>query len=281
MEGVDAGYFTALRMRLREGRFLTDDDRAGRTAAAVISGSLARQLWGDATAVGRTFRIKFSPEPGRGFGPYAVVGVTDDVRQSVMSLSPSHVYLAFDQQPLAGNAFLHLRTRGGDPLDAAPAIARIVRDMNPNLALGSVRSLAAIVDQDGLRPRLLARALAAFATLAMVIATIGLYAVSAWIAGLRQREAALRVALGASRASVTALLVRAGVTAVAGGVVLGWIAAWPLAATIASEVRGVAANDLATRLTAAALLVMISIAALLIPAWRASTANLAGLLRDQ
>ena len=89
MQGVDAGYFTALRIRLREGRFLNDGDRAGRDNAAVIGRALAQALWSGQPALGRKFRIKFSAEPGRGFGPYTVVGVAEDVKQSVMNATPA------------------------------------------------------------------------------------------------------------------------------------------------------------------------------------------------
>jgi putative ABC transport system permease protein len=279
LQGVNPEYFSALQMRLLEGRWLNADDRAGRENAAVISASLAR-AWGPASPLGRKFRIKFSQETGRGFGPYTVVGVADEVMQSVMNATPPQLYLAFYQQPLATNAFLQLKTRAA-PMDAAATVARVVRDLNPELALGSVNTLDAIVQAEGLRPRLLARALAWFALLAMAIAAIGLYAVSAWIAQLRRREAALRVALGAGRASVATLLARRGLVAIGGGLIAGWIAAVPLSAAIASELRGVSAADASTRVLVGVMLAVLSAVALFGPAWRASRGNLAALLRNE
>ncbi len=279
MQGVDAGYFEALQLRLREGRLIAAADRDGRDRVAVVGQALALAVWGEASPLGRTFRVRFSPEPGRGFGPYTVIGVVDDIRQSVMQPTPPQLFVAFQQQPLASNAFLQLRT-AGRPLDAAPAVARVVREMNPELPLGSVNSLDAIVQADGLRPRLLARALGATAAMAIAVAMIGLYAVSAWIAQLRQREAALRVALGANRASVAALLARRGVLAVGGGLLLGWMAAVPIAAMLASELRGVSAGDLSTRVAVSLVLMTVSSAALFAPAWRAASENLAALLRN-
>jgi predicted permease len=279
LQGVDPGYFASLRIRVQEGRVISADDRAGRANAAVISVSMARELWSGQSPLGRAFRIKFSQEPGRGFGPYTVVGVVDDVMQSVMRETPPQLYLSFAQQPIASNAFLQLRTRG-NPRDVAPDVERVIREMDPNLALASITTLEDLIAGDGLRPRLLARALAGVASLAMAIAVIGLYAVSAWIAHLRRREVALRIALGSDRVSVAALLARRGLLAVAAGLSIGWIAAWPLVRVIASEVRGLSADDMTSRLAVAALLGVISIGALLTPAWRASTGNLAGLLRD-
>jgi len=279
LQGVNPAYFDALRLRLREGRFIDTTDRSGRGNAAVISQSLARTLWPE-NPVGRKFRIKFSPEPGRGFGPYTVVGVVDDVMQSVMRPTPPQIYTAFYQQPIALNAFLQVKTRV-DPMQAAGAIARVVHDMDPDLPLGSVNTLESIVDAEGLRPRLLARTLAGLATLAVMIAMIGLYAVSEWIALLRQREAALRVALGADRQGVAAMLARRGLIAIASGLVLGWIAALPMAALIASEVKGVSANDVGTRLLVSLLLTIVSLTALFGPVWRVSSGNIAALLRNE
>jgi predicted permease len=278
MQGVDAGYLGALQLRLREGRWIAAEDDAARGRVAVIGQSLSRALWAGKSPLGRQLRIRFSPAPGRGFGPYTVIGVVDDVRQSVMSETPPQLYLSFQQQPVVMNGFLQLRTMGR-PLEAAPAVARVVRDMDPELALGSVNSLENLVEADGMRPRQLARALAAFAALAIVIAVIGLHAVSAWIAHLRQREAALRVALGASRSSVAALLARRGAIAIGMGLVLGWMASTLLASTLAAEMRGVAAGDLPTRVAVALVLLLISLAALFGPAWRVSAANLTALLR--
>jgi ABC-type antimicrobial peptide transport system permease subunit len=110
---------------------------------------------------------------------------------------------------------------------------------------------------------------------------IGLHAVSAWIAHLRQREAALRVALGASRSSVAALLARRGAIAIGAGLVLGWIGSTLLASALAAEMRGVAASDVPTRMMVALLLAGMSAATLLRPAWRASAADLVALLRAE
>jgi hypothetical protein len=279
MQGVDAGYFDALHLRLVDGRLLAGDDREGRPRVAVVSESLARLLAPGASAVGTAFRIKFAPDAGRGFGPYTVVGVVGDVLQSVIRPTPPQMYLAFHQQPLASNGFLQLKTIG-PPLSAAPAVARVVHEMNPELAVGSVTSLDAIVDADAARPRRLAAALAGFSILALAIATAGLYVVSVWIAQSRQREAALRVVLGARHASVAALLARRGLIAVAAGLVLGWLAAAPLSASISAELWGVSATDPSTRIVVAAVLALLSIAALLAPAWRAATADLATVLRN-
>ena len=130
-----------------------------------------------------------------------------------------------------------------------------------------------------MRSRVLGRVLMALALLAVTVALTGLYAVGAWLARQRQREAALRVALGAPQASVALLLARGGVVAVAAGLAIGWLAAAPMAALLASELRGVPPSDLTTRAIVATVLATVSLASLWRPAWRAASWNLAGILR--
>lgn len=282
IQGVSPGYFDALQMRVLDGRTFTDADRARSLRVAVVSRDAARALWRDANPIGRTFRIRFSAaDPGRpGFGPFTVVGIVDDSLRSLTAATPPQIYLPFAQQPLATNAFLHLKTSRA-PLSLAPEVARAVAEADPSLAIAQVTSLDALVAEEGVRPRLLARVLTALALVGSLIAAIGLYAVSVWMAQQRQREAALRVALGAARGAVTWLLVRRAGMVVFGGLAIGWWLAAPLSRLMAGELHGIAAHDLPTRLAVAALLATISSAALVRPAWSASSANLADLLRRE
>lgn len=282
LQGVNPAYFHALQITAIDGRLLTPEDRADRPRVAVISQSLAHSLWRAESPVDKTFRIRFSSaEPERpGFGPFRVVGVVEDHLRSLVDATPPQVYMPFDQQPIAANAFLQLKTTA-PPLEAVPAVRRVLADADPTIPLASVTSLEALVDGEGMRPRFLARVLVAMALLAVSIAAIGLYAVSSWIAQQRQREAALRVALGAERSSVALLLAKRGFAAVGGGLVIGWIAAAPLARLMASELHGVDASDLSTRVAVAAMMIAIAGLALWSPAWRAATLNLSELLRSE
>src|SRR5262245_19831729 len=110
IQAVNPAYFDALEMRLLDGRYLSSDDRPDRARVAVISRAVARALWDDEPAVGRTFRLRFSNAPGRGFGPYRIIGVVEDSLRSLVDATPPQVYLAFDQGPRVSNAFLQLKT---------------------------------------------------------------------------------------------------------------------------------------------------------------------------
>lgn len=282
IQPVNPQYFSALQMRLVEGRLLSADDRDTTMRVAVISASLAQTLWPGDTAVGRSFRIRFNvAEPTRpGFGPFTVVGVVRDSLRSLVEPTPPQVYMPFDQQPIAANGFLQLKT-AGDPLAAAPAVARVLHDADPNVPLSSVNALDAIVAASGRRPAFLARTLAGISLLAFAMALIGLHAVSAWMAQQRQREAALRVALGAERGAVALLLARRGFVATMAGIAAGWWITNALVRLLATDLHGVTADDLSTRLVTAILLSGIAAAALWRPAWQAATLNLSTLLKSE
>jgi predicted permease len=280
IQGVTPGYFAALEIPLRHGRFISADDGPNRERVAVVSESLAKAVWPSEAAVGQTFRLRFSAVATArpGFGPYRVVGVAADALRSLVEPTPPQVYLAFAQEPLAMNAFLQVKTTRA-PLESAPAVAKVLAALDPDVPLASVNTLDALIAAQGVRPRFLAQLLAGFAALALVVAVVGLYAVSAWIAARRRREAALRIALGANRRGVALLLARRGLVAVIGGLGAGWMAARPLTLLMAAELHGVSANDIGSRLAVAAALAVISIVAFCGPAWHASTGDLNRLLR--
>lgn len=282
IQPVNPQYFPALRMQLKHGRLITANDRETTRQVAVIGEGLARSLWPNGTAVGRAFRIRFNAaEPNRpGFGPFTIVGVVNDSLRSLVEPTPPQVYLPFAQQPLATSAFLQLKTTGV-ALDAAPLVARVLQEADPAVPLSAVSSLETIVESNGRRPGFLARVLAGVSVLALIMALIGLYAVTAWIAQQRQREAALRVALGAGRGEVALLLARRGLVATLAGIASGWWVADLLAKLLAGDLHGVAATDLSTRVTSALLLCAIATWAFWRPAWRATNFNLTALLRAE
>jgi ABC-type lipoprotein release transport system permease subunit len=150
---------------------------------------------------------------------------------------------------------------------------------DPTLSLNAAVPLDALVYESSVRPEFLARALTLLALAAVAVAVAGLYAVSSCLAQQRQREAALRLALGAPPASIVFLLARAGTTAVAIGLIAGWIAAAPLTSMLASELHGVSAADLSTRVIVAALLAASAAISLAYPARRAATWDPSRLLR--
>jgi putative ABC transport system permease protein len=281
LRSISPGYLEALNVSLIAGRRFNEDDRADRTRVAIIGRALAQELWGsEGSAVGRSFRIRFGANDRTrpGFGPFTVVGVVENTRESLLEATPPQIYTAFNQEPLAGNAFLHVETPR-DPRDLIPQLQHLLRTADPTLSLNAAVPLDTVVNASSVRPEFLARALTLLALAAAAVAIAGLYAVSSWLAQQRQREAALRIALGAPPGSVAFLLARAGNIAVAIGLIAGWIAAAPLTSMLASELRGVSATDLSTRGIVAALLALTSAIALAYPARRAATGDPSRLLR--
>jgi ABC-type antimicrobial peptide transport system permease subunit len=146
--------------------------------------------------------------------------------------------------------------------------------------LNGVEPLDALIARQGVRPRFMAVLLAIFAALAGVGAVIGLYAVSAWVAGLRRREAAIRLALGASRAQVIGALARGATLSVSGGLLIGWWVSLALGRLMTQELSGIQGDDLSTRIIAAAVLGTACALAIYRPARAVTAVSPAAALRE-
>jgi putative ABC transport system permease protein len=282
---VNADYFPALRLRLVEGRALARADASGAVQAAVISETLARALWPGRSAIGRELRFAPAADQPAPHGAAAaapaltVVGVVADVSRSLVEPRVPEVYTSLERSP-GLFLFLQVRTRGGG-LDLVPALERQVSAIDANLALADVSMLAERVEAEGVRPRFVAAVLASFAALAAGVALVGVYAVSAWIARQRQREAALRLVLGSTPAAVTRLFVGRGSLVVGLGLALGWAGSLWIGRLLAASLHGVGAGDIVTRAAVASGVGLTCLAAVWWPARRATRLDPAQVLRQE
>ena len=259
--GVSHGYFDAVRLRVIAGRALSRAESRGFEPVAVISASLATTLFPSGDAVGRTITTT-ALRPMQGgveVGPpvrtiYRIVGVAADVRRSLRREAVPEVYVPLAQAPLR-DLTLQVRGRDGVPAaDVAAAVRRTVALVSRDLPLNAAEPLEALIGRQAVRPRFVATLLGIFATLAALGAVVGLYAVSSWMAGLRRRESAIRLALGASRAQVARTLVTGTALSVSCGLLLGWWASLMLGRLMARELTGISGDDLMTRAIAASVL---------------------------
>jgi len=138
---------------------------------------------------------------------------------------------------------LVLRT-DGDPLSLAAPVRAEVRRLDPNLPVASVRPMTAVVDASMATPRLTGSLLTVFAALALSLASVGVAGVLAYLVSRRRREIGIRMALGASRAEVMALVVRRGLATAGAGIAAGGIAALFLTRLMEGLLFGVAPRDL-------------------------------------
>lgn len=275
---VMPGYFAALGVPILRGRALGTEDREGGPAVAVISRSMARRFWGEERAIGQRFRVDDTERP-----PVVVVGIAGDVRFRDLTTdlgakaSEPDVYLPFAQQSDDDMA-VALRVVG-DPAAVAPLARAAVAKVDPNLAIYEVATLTDVLASQTALQRLGAALLAAFAAAALLLAAVGVYGVIAYVVGKSRREIALRMALGGARRTIVALVVRQGMTLVVLGVVAGLLAAGLLSRALAGLLFGVGATDPVTFVAVPLLLLLIALAASLVPAWRAAALEPQAVLR--
>ena len=273
------GFFSAVGMRLVEGRFLDATDREGGPQAVVINASLARRLWPGQSAMGRTF-VGCGLRSGQcDDAPVTVVGVFADVRQHGLDEdAPDQVYVSSLQQAFPG---IHVVVRtAGDPLAMAGTFADVVHELAPTVPVSNVRTLASIVD-DRLAPRKLTMILLGlFAGLALLVSLTGVGGMLAFAVSRRTREIGLRMVLGADRGGVQGMVLGQGLRLVGLGLALGVVASLGLGRLMRGLVYGVAPTDPLTYASVAGAVVAVAALACWIPARRASRVDPATVLRE-
>jgi putative ABC transport system permease protein len=274
--GVTAGYFETLGMSVRDGRTFTAQDRLGSEPVAIISQSLAHRLWPASRAIGEPLTVEMEAA-----GPLLtlrVVGVVNDVRQSHNDTDLFDLYVPLVQRP-GRFAFLYVRGPSSPTWesDIQAAVARI----NPEVAVGAPRRLSLGLEQERARPRFLAFLLTTFAIVACVLVLIGMHGVIAYTVRQRQREVAVRIAVGASAGIVTRMFLRQGVTLLTAGLAAGVLAAIALGRVLQSQLYGVRASE--PRVLALAVLALgaCALTAILWPAWRAASIDPVAILKEE
>jgi ABC-type antimicrobial peptide transport system permease subunit len=208
-----------------------------------------------------------------------VVGVARDVRQSPTDEDLADLYVPLLQAP---GRFVNLMVRSRQPAVAlTPALRQALKEIDPEIAFSSVAPLREAVEQQLDRPRFLAGLLGAFAGMAGVVALVGVYGVVAYAVKQREREIAVRMALGASVHNLTLLFVRQGAVVLAAGVAAGLYGATLLGRLLETQLFGVRSGDTATLATAGATLLLAGLAASWWPARRAARTDPAVVLREE
>jgi predicted permease len=240
---VSAGYFDALSIALDDGRAFTPGDTPGTERVTIVSRTLAARLWPGRRAVGERLRIAPPQNAGPGAQPasFLVVGVAADVRHVHTDNDLADAYLALPQYPPAA-PFMYVRAPG-----ILPHIERDLRGLlatlDPDMALVTPRPLSEILDQQRVGSRFLASLLAVFSFLAAVLALLGIYGVIAYTVRQREREIAIRLAVGADRGTITRLFLRQGASVLAVGLTLGVGGALLLGRLLQTQLFGVRAAD--------------------------------------
>jgi putative ABC transport system permease protein len=240
---VSPEYFAALSIALDDGRAFTSADRQGAENVAIVSRTLAAALWPGRRAIGE--RVRIAPPQGaprdQPAASFVVVGVAGDVRHVHTDEALADVYVSLLQFP-APAAVLYVNAPNPAPRfeqDLRDVLARVDRD----LALAVPRPLTEILDQQRAGPRFLGWLLSVFALFAAVLALVGIYGVIAYTVRQREREIAVRIAVGADRGIITRLFLRQGGAVLAMGLGLGVGGALLLGQLLESQLFGVRPAD--------------------------------------
>src|SRR5215813_5258330 len=276
---ISPDYFRVIQTPLVEGRFFTEDDENGKLPVAIIDEATARRYWPDHDPVGRRLRIRlrFGQNP---VNPWStVVGVVKNIKHDGLDVDGvPHVYVPLNQ--FVGRS-LSLALRTSLPASTLEAQIRgAIQSLDPGLPVFNVTSMDEVLDASLASRRFSANLVTGFAALALLLASIGIYGLLAYMVGQRWREIGLRIALGAGRGDVLKLILQKGVTLAVAGIVAGLIAAASSASFMASLLYGVRPRDPGVFMLVPLLLFVVAIAASYIPAWRATKVDPIVALRE-
>ena len=263
-DAVAPRYFETLQIPLRAGRDFTERDTQGAPGAAIVNEALAARLWPGENPLGkRVRRWGFSVGP-----PLEVVGVARNVRLTQDFPKPEpYLYLPLFQNE-RGRVRLHIRA-SGNAGGLAPRVRREIRTLDQDLPVFDIQTLERHLHNELSLLWSLAALVGAFSILAVALAVIGLYGVMSYAVGQRTREIGVRMALGAQRVDVLAMVLRQSMTLVAGGLAAGVLGALALTRLLREALYGLTPTDPKTYAGVSLLFVTVALAAMYLPARRA------------
>ncbi len=262
---VGAGYFNTMRIPLLEGRDFNAADKEDGQQVAIINQTLARRLWPNEPATGRSFL--YGCDRAR---MLQVVGVARDSRiRALNEAALPHVYLPFSQAYGGGIVFIVVET-AGDPGSLRELVRKTLASAHPDFRTYGVKRLSESLEASFWQVRFEVWVLGILGTLALVLAAVGMYGVIAYHVTARTREIGIRVAVGARPADVFRLVIGQGVRVTVAGIATGLTLSAMAARLLASLLYGVSATDAATWTAAAAVWLVVAPLACWLPARRAT-----------
>jgi putative ABC transport system permease protein len=263
---VSPGYFDALTIPLLRGRLFTEQDVPPRMVA-VIDEAFATQHFPDEDPIGRGVRM------GNGVDDsYEIVGVVGSVKYEGLDTNPRPTMYAPFSTDLFGSMSMMVKTTG-DPRDFAPTARQVMRELDPTIPAAALERLDSVITESVAPRRFSMLLLAAFALVALFLATVGLYGVVAYAVSQRTQEIGLRMAIGAQRRDVLQMVLGGGMKLATTGIVLGLVAALWLARYVSTMLFGVTPFDPLSYSGTAAVLLAVCALACYVPARRATTVD--------
>jgi predicted permease len=273
---VDPEFLGTFRVPVLHGRNFTESDREGTERVALINETFALRYFGTSDAVGRRYRHQGYPDSW-----VRVVGVLNDFKVRSPDEPPTPMFFRpLAQYPGVGRLFLVART-AGDPSEAVAMMRRELRAVDTDVPVYQAGTISDHISQSLALPRAAAGMLGVFGGLALLLASLGLYAVVAFVVSRRSAEMGIRIALGASGARVFGLVIREMMTVVGMGVMIGLAMSWFATPLLESVLFNITPTDPLTFALVAALLGCVALLATWLPARRAAHVDPISAMRSE
>ena len=271
---VTPEYFKVLQASLVRGRYFTEDDDIDKQPVAIVDESTARTYWPDRDPIGR--RLSMRSPRGAANPPWCtVVGVIKDINSDGLDQSGApHIYRPIYQFP--GSRALTKSVTVRTSLSATslePQIRREIQAVDPNLPVFNVRTMNEVIDGSLASRRFSAELVGVFAVVALLLASVGIYGLLAYMVGQRSHEIGVRMALGAMPSTIGKMIVSRGAGLAGIGVGIGLILSGIMAPLISSLLYGVRPLDPEVFIAVPVILMVVVLVASYIPAWRAARVN--------
>lgn len=269
---VSAEYFSTLGVPIHHGRAFTASDNFSAPGVVVVNDAFVRRFSPGQDLIGRRVRVPRA-------GDFTVVGISGDVRYAGLDVpTEPRVYFSIAQRPTSGLAFF-VRARD-DAASTRESLARAVHEVDPNLPVFGLRSMSDLQFASMARRRFSLTLMSVFAVAAALLAALGIFGVMSFLVGQRRQEFGLRRALGATPLNIAVTAARPGLVLSAAGTIIGVVGALLVTQVMSSLLFGVSARDLLTFVAVPPLLLVVALAACLVPARRATLVDPATALRS-
>ena len=261
---ADPGYFAAMQIPLMRGRTFNDRERLDQATSVVISDLFARRFFPNEDPIGKHLRVSLTDHAIA----YEIIGVVGDTRSRIYSAVDPMMYFPL-YSGFFGRATIVVRSLR-DPNVLALPIQKLIARMDTDLPVSDVLTMEQLVSGSTINASFTASLVLAFAVLSLLLAAVGLYGVLSYLVTQRKGEIGVRVALGAGRSQVLRLMLVDGLRPAAVGLISGLGFGALAAGFIRSMLYGVQPLDVTAFLAATVLLALVTFAACIVPAWRAS-----------
>jgi putative ABC transport system permease protein len=270
------GYFPAVGTPVLRGRGFLETDTADSLRVAMINEAMAKKFWPGEEALGKQLGLADPAYP-----LMTIVGIVADVKHVSLREDPGpEMYVPYTQKPYPSMLSMHvvLRTRA-DPASAVRGAHEAVRELDRDLPVAKVTTLAALIDDSVAGPRFSIFLLGAFGTLALLLAFFGMYGVISYSVTQRTREIGIRMALGAQPRTVLGMVLGQGARLAGLGIAIGLVTALGVSRMMANLLYGVKPTDASTFAVVSLLLATVALLACYLPARRATRVDPTAALR--